>query len=363
MQTLGLGPGAVGALTALPGLLFGAVGALAVGLARRLGMTVAITLGLAVVTLGLLGRAVTGNAGLFLALTVLALGGMAIGNVLVPAWIKRHAGSGGVRLMTIYSTGLTLGGALAAALVAPIGQVSGLGWRAGLGVWGLVAALALLPWALVALREHRDPGDHRASAARPSGRLTRSPTAVALTALFGIQSMNAYVQFGWLPQIYRDAGLSATHAGLLVSLLTAVGIIGSLLMPTVIARSRTLAPWMVAFGAFVVGGYGGLLVAPSAAPWLWAVLLGVAGWAFPTAIALINARTRDPSVTAQLSGFVQPIGYVLAALGPLAVGIVHGATPSWTAVLIGLMASGVLLTLAGLRCSRPSYVDDELARA
>ena len=47
--------------------------------------------------------------------------------------------------------------------------------------------------------------------------------------LFGVQSMHAYVQFGWLPQIYRDAGISASSAGALQALLSSVGILGALI--------------------------------------------------------------------------------------------------------------------------------------
>ncbi len=357
---LGMAPAVAGLMTALPGLCFGAVGALAVTLAHRVGMSVGIALGVLAVVVGLVARAATGSVVLFLLLTALALGGMAVGNVLVPAWIKRHASDGGVRLMTFYSSGLTLGGAVAAAVVAPVSQVPGVGWRGGLGVWGLLALAALLPWAVIAWREHNDPADRRTGPVTATGGLHRSPTAVALTLLFGLQAMNAYVQFGWLPQIYRDAGLSAGYAGFLGGLIAFLGIFGGLVMPTVIARSRTLAPWMVAFGTLLVAGYTGLLLAAGQLPWAWAVLLGLSGWAFPTAIALITARSRDPRVTARLSGFVQPVGYVLAAVGPFAVGFVHEVTQGWTLVLVLLMTSGLAMTLAGLRVSRHVYVDDEL---
>jgi CP family cyanate transporter-like MFS transporter len=65
-------------------------------------------------------------------------------------------------------------------------------------------------------------------------------------------------------------------------------------------------------------------------------------------------------VTAQLSGFVQPIGYALAAIGPFAVGLVHEATDGWSLVLVLLALTSVPLTLAGLRVARPAYVDDEI---
>lgn len=357
---LGLGGASSGLLTALPGLCFGAVGAVAVALARRVGVTTGIWLGLLAVVAGLLLRVLTGSGWVFLTLTGLALAGMAVGNVLVPAWIKRHSLGSAVGLMTVYSVGLTLGGALSALLAAPVSAAAPGGWRTALGLWGVVAVLSLVVWLLVGYVERRAPGGVAPLVRSRGAPMSSSPTAVALAALFGIQAMNAYVQFGWLPQVYRDAGLSATYAGALQALLSLITVVGSLAMPTVIARSRTLAPYMVVFGVLLAVGYLGLLALPTTVPWLWAVVLGVAGFAFPTVIALITARTRRPSVTARLSGFVQPVGYALAALGPFLVGLLHDATGGWDAVLWLLAATAVPFVWAGLRVSGPVLVDDEL---
>ncbi|KRE93530.1 cyanate permease [Nocardioides sp. Soil774] len=355
---LGMSAGVAGAMTGLPGLCFGLVGALAVGFARRVGMTAAVATGLAAAAAGLLLRVTTDSVPLFLLLTVLALAGMAVGNVVVPAWIKAHGHT--VVLMTVYGTGLVVGGTLGSLATAPVSEASG-SWRAGLGMWGLLLLLAVPVWGWVAWREHRSPSEHSVSSGpAPTGRIAHSPTAVALTVLFGVQSMHAYVQFGWLPQIYRDAGISASSAGALQALLSSVGIVGALVMPTVIARSRGLHAWMVTFGVMLALGYTGLLVAPATVPWLWALMLGLSGLAFPTAIALITARTRHPSVTAQLSGFVQPVGYALAAIGPFLVGLLHDATGGWSLVIVLLALTSVPLTLAGLRVASPTYVDDEI---
>ncbi len=357
---LGMSAGVAGAMTGLPGLCFGVVGALAVAFARRVGMTAGIAIGLAAAAAGLLLRVATDSVPLFLLLTVVALSGMAVGNVLVPAWVKAHGHA--VVLMTVYGTGLVVGATFAVIVTAPVTEATG-SWQAGLGVWGVLLAVAVPLWVWLALRERRSPTEHSVSGEAPSGRVVHSPTAIALTVLFGIQSMHAYVQFGWVPTIYRDAGLSASHAGALQGLLSGVGIVGALAMPTVIARGRGLRGLMVLFGLTLAVGYVGLLLAPATLPWLWAFSLGFSGLAFPTAIALITARTRHPSVTAQLSGFVQPIGYGLAAIGPFAVGMVHEATGDWTLVLVLLALTSVPLTLAGLRVARPAYVDDELERS
>ena len=313
--------------------------------------------GPAAVVVTLLARVVTDSSAVFLVLTAIGLAGMGLGNVLVPAWIKAHSTDGGVRLMTIYSMGLTVGGTLGPLLAAPVADVAPGQWRGALGMWGLVALLALVPWVVIALRDrvHR-----RAAGETPTSRIWHSPTAIALTVLFGVQSTNAYVQFGWLPQIYRDAGMSASSAGAMQALLGAVTIVGGLTMPAVIDRGRGLAPMMIGLGGMLVLGYGGLLLAPTTLPWLWAVLLGLSGFAFPTAIALIAARTHNPHVTAQLSGFVQPVGYLLAGIGPFAVGLLHELTGGWTVVLLLLMTTGVGITLAGLRVARPVLVDDEI---
>lgn len=356
---LGTGSGVAGVLTGLPGLCFGLVGATAVGIARRIGVTTGIAVGIALAALCLVLRGFTDVPWLFLTLSALALAGMAVGNVLVPAWIKVHAASDHVLLSTVYGTSLIVGGTLGSALTAPV--AAEVGWSKALAMWGFVALTAVPIWTWLALRERSLTPSAAPGHRDPTLRIYRSRTAVAMATLFGVQSMHAYVQFGWLPQIYRDAGLSPAAAGAMQALLTAFGIVGALMMPTVIARSPNLTPWMSAFGVALFAGYLGLLTIPATLPWLWALLLGFSGFAFPTTIAMLTARTRQPAITARLSGFVQPAGYLLAAVGPVLVGLVHAATDSWTVPILLLMATVVPFTWAGLRVSRPVLVDDELA--
>lgn len=357
---LGMSGGVAGALTGLPGLCFAVGGALAVGLGRRLGAAGGIATGLTLATLGLLLRPLVDAPAPFLVLSAVALLGMAVGNVLVPAWVKTQRGHE-VRLMTLYGTALIVGGSIGSLLAAP--ATAAAGWRTGIGVWGLGAAVAVPLWWWLAHHGRRRVDVVDDLAPQPSStHVVRSPIAVAMTVLFGLQSMHAYVQLGWLPQIYRDAGLGAAAAGAMQALLAAVTIIGGLTMPRAIARGRGLRPMIVGLGALLVLGYGGLLLAPATTPYVWAVALGLSGFAFPLVIALITARTRSPLVTARLSGFVQPVGYLLAGAGPLLVGIVHDASGGWDVVLCLLAATAVPFVWAGLRAVREGYVDDELSR-
>ena len=58
---------------------------------------------------------------------------------------------------------------------------------------------------------------------------------------------------------------------------------------------------------------------------------------------------------------MQPVGYVIAAVGPLVVGVVRESTGDWSLILPVLAAICVLMGAVGFRAARASFVDDELA--
>ena len=76
----------------------------------------------------------------------------------------------------------------------------------------------------------------------------------------------------------------------------------------------------------------------------------VAGLGLAFVFGTIAQRFRVPPL----------VGYLLAGIGPFAVGLLHELTGGWTVVLLLLMTTGVGITLAGLRVARPVLVDDEI---
>ena len=356
----GQGAFASGLLTALPCLAFGVLGLLAVPISRRVGLTGAIVASFVLVAIGLLLRPVSDVFSVFVALSVLGLLGPALGNVLIPAWVKLHGGARTVALMTLYSVMLAIGGSLGAALAVPLAGGVADGWHDSLRFWGVIVVVPVVVWAIVLTRTGHDfpPAPPQGEL---GGSLLRSPTAIALMVTFAMQSLNAYTQFGMLPQILSDAGVTPARAGVLVAVIAGWGLVGGLVMPSVIAKVNGLR-WIVGgFGLLTTAGYIGLLLAPGVSPMLWACVLGIGGFVFPTAIALIPARTRNPLVTARLSGMAQPYGYILAALGPIVAGALLGATGSPDVVLWFLAATGLMMAVSGFRAALPRMVDDEIA--
>ncbi|PMC61715.1 MFS transporter [Corynebacterium xerosis] len=368
LAAFGASPAWAGVITAMPGFLFALLGLGAVPVALRLGLTKTIAAGTVLTLVGLAVRPWVRAMGVFAVLTGLVVAGIAVANVLLPAWIKRHGGRHLVALITAYGALLGLSGA--------IGPLSALffrgdsSWQWALAVWAVPAAVQVVVWMVVVARlgddrPRPDPATSSDSGAEASesAPMWRSSTARFLLVFFGLQSMNAYIQMGWLPQIYRDSGASATTGTLALALVGGLNVIGGLVMPVLIARARSLTPYVVVFAAATAVGYLGLLLADGHLPLLWAFFLGLGGFCFPTAIALIPARSRSHVVTAKLSGFVQPYGYLVAGAGPVAVGAVYGATGEWRAILIALVVAAVLMGVIGVRASAATTIDDELTAA
>lgn len=146
-----------------------------------------------------------------------------------------------------------------------------------------------------------------------------------MALFFGLQSMQAYVAFGWLPQIFRDAGAPLDRASLLLAAFSVWGVPGGFIIPPLVTRSRHLQTWVIFFVSMLVVGYTGLLVAPLTVAWLW-----------PCA---------------------------LASAGPFVVGWVHGLTGGWRVPLALLIASALPMAWAGWRACADGVIDDEVEDA
>ena len=348
-----------GVLTTLPVICFALIGAVTPRLSRRMGAHQLTVAALVTMTAGLLARVAVSGAWAFIGLSVLALSGGAIANVLMPSLVKEHFPDRIGRMTAVYTTALALGQTLAAGLSVPIASAGG-GWRTGLGAWALLSAVAVIPWVAV-LRRGRSSeagADARAPVDRVVRRMLRSRTAWAVTIMFAFQSFQAYDAFGWFAKLMTAHGVGHGAAGWMVAVLSAM------LIPMSIVAPLTPARWhrRVVFGLCGCStvAYLGLWLAPVGGAWLWMVLDGIGLGLFPLTLTLIGLRSRTPATTASLSAFVQAIGYVLAGSGPLLFGVLHGATGGWTLPIVSMLAAVAIALVAAWFACAPRYVDDEL---
>lgn len=345
-----------GLLTSLPVLAFAFFGALSPWAAARFGAHRVTAMALVAVVLGLAGRAVVDSSVPFLALSMLALAGMAAANVLLPSLVKRHFPDKVGAVTAAYTTSLAIGLTAALTLTVPVTETFD-SWRAGLGVWAIIALVALLPWlGLLRSTDRRGAARHAVTL----GQVARTRLGWAMAVFFGLQSMQAYAIFGWFAQLWRDSGYSAATAGVLVGILGAVSIPLSLLIPAAAARRKDQRGLLCLIMACYPIGYVGLLVAPHSLALLWAVVVGIGACTFPLILTMIGLRSRTPAGTAALSGFTQSAGYLLAAVGPFTVGALYDASGGWTVPIWFLLIAAVPQFLTGLYAARPRFIEDEL---
>ena len=369
---LGMSGSVAGLLTSVPPLCFALFGVMAPRLARRFGPAAVVCAGMVLITAGLLIRPYIGGTTGFLVGSALALMGIAVSNVLMPVIVKRWFPDRVGSMTGLYSMALALGTASAAAITVPMTDALGGSWRSGLAVWAALAAAAVLPW--IALVRHREASSGPAAAgeqgsrareteqAQPVLRITRSRTAWALAVFFGLQATAAYITMGWMAQIFRDAGVSAGTAGLLLAVTMVMGVPLAFVIPRMAIRLPRQGPIVIALGVCGLAGYAGLYLAPAGGAWAWAVLLGIANCSFPLALTMVGMRARTGAGVAQLSAFAQSTGYLISIPGPLLVGVLYQHSGGW-GLPIALMAGLMIPQMAvGVLAGRNRTVEDEAAR-
>jgi CP family cyanate transporter-like MFS transporter len=186
------------------------------------------------------------------------------------------------------------------------------------------------------------PAEVRRSGFRVIG-LWTDPIAWQVTLFMGLQSALAYCVFGWMVPILRERGVDGVTAGAIVSVSVMVQAASCLVAPHIAVRGRDQRAINVVLCLCAVVALFGLLFAPLWSVWFWAVLQGIGqGGLIAVALTVIVLRSPDSHVAAHLSGMAQFVGYLLAAIGPLIVGVIRGWTGGfgWCAVLFVLLGLG-----------------------
>ncbi|MEV7127520.1 hypothetical protein [Streptomyces sp. NPDC093260] len=172
----------------------------------------------------------------------------------------------------------------------------------------------------------------------------------------GLQSLAFYTAVAWLPSILIDRGTSSTTAGWMLFYYQVVSLASSSLLP-LLTRGRHDQRWTAAGASVLVAGGYTVLVAAPGLPVVACTLLGLGGGAsLVLALTFQSQRAGSPGEAAALAGMAQSIGYLVAAAGPLLLGILHDVTHSWTLPLAALAVLGVATAAAGHGAGQDRHV-------
>lgn len=347
----------VSLLTSIPVITFGALAFLTPALSRRFGLYRLLAIVMTVLVIGTAVRLHASLGALFLG-TLLIGASIAVGNVVVPALIKKDF-PGRTGLMTgAYSAMLFLGAALASGLTAPLVPHLGGSWRAALAFWTIPAVLALIIWLpRVLQRGEADATPIRTLEASFFRRILTDRIALAVTALMSIQSMSYYAVLTWVPTLLRDNGMDAATAGWMVAFSALPAAISSMIFPLIARRMRPV--WLaMLFTVLLYGaGYLGLAIAPLDAPYLWMTLIGLGqGGSISLSLSYIVWRSPDALHAGYVSTMSQGFGYLVAGLGPTGIGALYAFSGGWTIPLIGLGLLLVAQMAVGAIASREVFI-------
>lgn len=346
---LGLSGIAAGLVTTLPVLCFGLVSPLAPLLARRLGLDTTLMVAMSAILTGVIVRMGQPVAALYLG--TFALGaGIALLNVLIPAFVKREAPNRVGLMTSLYTMLLNAGAGVGSALAVPAMEQTGWDWRQSLGIWAVPAAVgivAMTPWVL-----HERRYGSAGPAMRPRRGLWKSPIAWQVTAAMGTQSMVFFSVAAWLPTMLQDAGMSEARAGAMLSIMTLTGLAGSVITPLLANRTRSQSWLSPVTAALCAVALVMLILDPLWLTALWVLMLGFGlGMIIAFMLMLMILRAPDAQRASDLGGMAQGVGYLFASMGPILVGAIHDLTGNWeipfTFVLLLLVPYSINAWLAG----------------
>jgi CP family cyanate transporter-like MFS transporter len=349
---LGLSATGASLLTTLPVVCLGLFSPLAPRFAQRFGSERTLLGVLLLLAIGTAMRGLQSIPLLFVG-TALAGGCIAVGNVLLPGLVKRDFADRAALMTGFYTMALCAGAASAAGLTLPAERLLGSSLAAALSIWAVPALLVAAIWLPQAFAGKRQSAR---AGFRVEG-LWKDPTAWKVTLFMGLQSALAYCVFGWLVPILRERGLDGVTAGAIVSVSVMIQAAACLVAPHIAMRGKDQRVINVTLCIMAVAALFGLLFAPLSTVWFWAILQGAGqGGLIAVAMIAIVLRSRDAHVAAHLSGMAQCVGYLLAALGPLIVGLIRGWTGSFAPSAILFFLLGLGAALAGWGAGKKRHV-------
>jgi CP family cyanate transporter-like MFS transporter len=306
-------------------------------LTQRSGSRGTTIAGLAVVLLASIIRAaVPGIPGMIVATVAVGTGIGILSTALVGAirltTLSPRAGS------TIYTAGMVGGSILAGLLAAPLAAASG--WR------GAALALALptlLGLAMFARTRHSDPPvSHHAGSRLPRG-------AWLLAMLFGLQAAIYQGLAQWGPDLLAEQGWSIVMAGSVVALVNVIALASNLVSSRLPLLARSSSALIIASSVLIAAG---TLLTLTPTPLVGFVLTSIGlGVIFPALFAVALVVAPDPRMAAATAGLMNTVGFLIAAVTPLLLGITRDLTGTYRAPLLELVivAIGLIVLGVGLR--------------
>lgn len=311
-----------GFLTTIPLLAFAVVSPVVPKISRKYGIERTLWIALFILAIGVILRSLGGIATLYIGTVFIGVG-VAFSNVLMPSIIKLRFPLQIGLLTAIFTVAMNITASLAAGVSYPLATTV-FGWQGALGIWLLFIIVAIIIW--IPQTTSTIHTTRHLTGERQQKAIWRYPLTWALTFSMGLQSLLFYTTAAWIPSMLTAQGISANTAGVMFSTMQLAQLPMTFLIPILADKTKDQRGLVIMFSVLNIIGFGGLLLGLTDFTWLWMILLGLAGGAsFGICMMFFSVRARNAYEAAELSGFGQSIGYLLAAVGPVLYSYIHDA--------------------------------------
>jgi MFS transporter, CP family, cyanate transporter len=354
-RQLHLTPTLVGLVTAIPLICFSLFSTFMPRVSRIVGLEKLLLYSLLLLALGLFTRSAGNIFLLFLGSAFIGIA-ITIGNVLMPAFIKKKFPNKIGLVTGTYLVSMNLTSALAVGYSISLGKIGGLGWKSSIGIWGVLALLAFFGWLPMINKEKSATAQSKAKMVHT---MWKSRLAWQISLFMGLQSLIFYVFAAWLPAMLQSWGMDAGQAGWMLSYVQMGQVPMMLIGPLLADKMKHQTPLIWLTFVLLVGGLMMIIVWQTEYIVAAVLLVGISvGLAFTLAMMFFVLRTRSVSESARLSGMSQSVGYFVAACGPPLFGALYGWTNSWQLPLFLLLIAAIVMFFTGLYAAKDRYVSD-----
>ena len=351
-QTFNVAPTSLGILTTIPLLCFGLLSSVVSATAQRIGNELTIAIAMVLMFIGSYLRII--SFPLLMVGTILVGVAITCINVLLPAIITDKFPERIGSITGMYNTAMTLFAAIGAYAITPITHQSS--WQTAVILISLIALISAIVWLPnLKYNEHATAGQQ----ADKGTNMWKEVNAWWLLLFFGFQCFVFYSVVAWLPTIAMSAGLSSDQASLIAGLLQLFALPFAFAVPVIAAKMTNRQPIMLAAGVSAMVGTVMMFFPVNSFAYFCvvALLLGAGSTTtFVLAMTLFGLKTKSSADTRNLSGMVQSIGYLIAALGPVIVGNLNAQTHNWFARVAVILVAAFLFTLFGMLAERHQYI-------
>jgi CP family cyanate transporter-like MFS transporter len=347
-EDLAISNGLAGFLTTLSLLTFAVFSLFAPSIGKKLGHGKAIFFGILLLAIGVVVRVLGGIELLYIGTALTGIG-IVIANVLMIPFFKARLPEK-IGLMTaIFSTGMSLFAAIASGISVPLAVDLGIGWRGSLASWAVLMVLALIVW--IPQMSNRKSG-HQGDLLQAKN-VWKSKLAWQVTLFMGAQSVMYFTMVTWLPDMLIARGMSPVKAGLALSYMQLISLIGTFFVPNLLIKLKEQSGVILIVGIGYLIGYSALFIQNEVVVLTALTIIGIgSGASLSIAYTLISLRSAEDLTTARLSGMVQSAGYILAALGPLVFGVSLDLFDNWNILIWFLLIMTIQFVGFGLPAGR-----------